>query len=146
MNTSRGFTLIELMIVVAIIAIISALAITVYSASVAKSQLTEAITIADGLKTAVTEYQHEAGSCPVAGQGNVLSPTSYAGRFVAKAVVTGGTGPCVITATMKSTSVASQIQGKTVSLTMIQNTGANGMAMWKCTSTAASIYLPATCR
>lgn len=140
----RGFTLIELMIVVAIIAIISALAITVYSASIAKSQLTEAITIADGLKTAVTEYQHETGSCPVAGQGSILSPASYAGRFVAKAVITGGKGPCVITATMKSQSVSSQIQGKTVSLTMQPST--NGMAMWKCTSTAASIYLPNTCR
>jgi len=143
---TKGFTLIELMIVVAIIAILSALAITVYSASVAKSQMTEAITIADGLKTAVTEYQHVNGSCPVAGQGDVMNPTSYAGRFVASAVVTGGVaGPCVITATMKSTSVSSQIQGKTLSLTMLQS-NSNGMAMWKCTSTAAPMYLPKTCQ
>ena len=144
MKRARGFTLIELMIVVAIIAILASIAITVYSASIAKSQLTEAITVADSLKTAVTTYQHETATCPSAGVGGVLSYASYAGRYVAGATVTtNGSGNCVITATMKSNTVSAPIQGKTVSLTMVPN---SGTAIWQCTSTAATKYLPKTCQ
>lgn len=145
MKHLRGFTLIELMIVVAIVAILAAISITVYMGSVAKSQITEGITIADSMKTAVSEYQHETGTCPSAGVGGILPPASYSGRFVSSATVTpGASGSCVITSLMKSNSVSPLIQGKTISLTMMP--GGGGTAQWKCSSTASAAYLPKTCQ
>lgn len=143
MRSSRGFTLIELMIVVAIVAILASIAITVYYASIAKSQLTEAITIADSMKTAVADYNHQTGGCPSSGVGGLLSPASYSGRFVEKADVSMVGGNCVITATMRSNSVAAPIQGKTLSLTMYPG---NGTEKWECTSNARAMFLPKTCQ
>ena len=95
MKYARGFTLIELMIVVAIIAILSSIAITVYTNSTGKAQLSEAFTLADGLKTDVGEYYTQTGSCPIPGTNGMPAPASYGGNYVASVSVTpSGTG-CV---------------------------------------------------
>jgi type IV pilus assembly protein PilA len=140
---ARGFTLIELMIVVAIIAILTAIGISVYQESIAKSELSEALTISDGLKTSVAEYDHQVGSCPAAGDGGILTPASYGGKYVASASVSGSSGNCVITTLMRSNTVAQKLRGKKVVFTMTAN---SGTAEWKCTSDAPVSYLPQVCR
>jgi type IV pilus assembly protein PilA len=148
-KTQQGFTLIELMIVVAIIAILAAIAIPQYQNYVAKSQFSESQTVADGMKTAVAEYYTQAGSCPKLGTtpGFPLAAASYSGKYVASADITDGTGgnaTCNIEVTFKGTgSVSSGLSQKTATFAGTNN---GGTFSWTCTSDADPKYLPAACQ
>jgi type IV pilus assembly protein PilA len=147
MKRSQGFTLIELMIVVAIIAILASLAITAYSRSTGKAELSEAFTVADGLKTGVLDYYRQTGSCPSVGTpvgGLASNPSSYSGKYVDHADVTSPDGVCLITATMRSSSVIIPLRNKRVMFTM--NSASDSTTIWSCNSDADQIYLPQTCR
>ncbi len=116
----QGFTLIELMIVVAIIGILAAIAIPAYSDYTARSQAAEAYTLLDGLKTPVADavmQDNSATSC---------TPPSSAitsGRYVNDISSAWGAGICTLTATFKATGVNYQLQNKTVVLTFDASTG-----------------------
>ena len=142
-NVQKGFTLIELMIVVAIIGILAAVAIPAYQDYIARSQMAEAMSLSDGLKTAVSEVYGQDGSCPTNGTNGIAS--TIGGTYVATVVTAGtgtATGGCTITSTMKASGVSTGIQGKALTLTM---TNAGGSLTWACTSTAAQKYLPKAC-
>lgn len=150
MNTvQKGFTLIELMIVVAIIGILAAIAIPAYQDYIARSQMAEAMTLTGGLKGAVSEVFAQDGTCPANGSAatnGIAVKTAITGKYVAN-VETAGTaaagGGCTITATMKTSGVSKGISGKTLTLTLSgANTGANN---WACTSNAEQKYLPKSC-
>lgn len=141
-KVQQGFTLIELMIVVAIIGILAAVAIPAYQDYIARAQMTEAMSLTDGLKTAVTEVFSQDGSCPANGSNGIDTATNIKGKYVAQ-VVTGGTAPsCTIVATMLSSGVSTDLQSKTLTLTMTNN---GGSFSWACTSTAKQKYLPKAC-
>ncbi|RJS94994.1 pilin [Salinisphaera sp. Q1T1-3] len=150
MQKQQGFTLIELMIVVAIIGILAAIAIPQYQNYVARSQMAEAVSLTDGLKNDVIEYYSTNGSCPTNGDGSIGSANNYNGQYVAS-VSTGGTAPaCTITATMKSSGVSSGIASDTLTLTMNDNSSGTdaaggGSTSWSCGSTAQAKYLPSSC-
>jgi len=142
----RGFTLIELMIVVAIVAILAAIASSIYIDSVSKSQLSEVFTITDGLKSDVVDYLGQAGKCPVLGQatGFPTAPESYGGVYVGSINIQTIADGCSLTATMRGTgSVTPKLIHKTVTISL-DTTSAS--AQWSCTSTVSPVYLPATCR
>ncbi|HKU17789.1 MAG TPA: pilin [Candidatus Saccharimonadales bacterium] len=143
MRQARGFTLIELMIVVAIIAILSSLAITVYMDSTGKSQLSEAFTIIDGVKTDISDYYTQTGSCPAFGANNLAAGTSYSGKYVASLSIAPAASGCSITAQMRNNTVSPRLQGKTVTFIM---TGTGGSVSWQCSSNADPIYLPRACQ
>ena len=110
----QGFTLIELMIVVAIIGILAAIAIPAYTDYTARAQVSEAVSLMAGLKTPVAEYYHDKGSIPTLVQlGTTTTSGKYVGSIIFTAIATGLT----ITATMKATGVAKTIQSKTITLT-----------------------------
>ncbi|HGF8978672.1 TPA: pilin [Neisseria meningitidis] len=114
MNTlQKGFTLIELMIVIAIVGILAAVALPTYQDYTARAQVSEAILLAEGQKSAVTEYYLNHGKWP---DGNsdagVATSSEIKGKYVEKVEVAKG----VITATMLSTGVNKEIQGKKLSL------------------------------
>ena len=143
MNVQKGFTLIELMIVVAIIGILAAIAIPAYQDYIARSQMTEAMSLASGLKTAVSEVSSQDGTCPSNGTAGIAAASTIKGSYVASVTTAGGaTGPCTIAAKMKSAGVSAGIQGKTLTLTMTNNGGSN---TWTCGSDAAQKYLPKSC-
>jgi type IV pilus assembly protein PilA len=145
-SVQKGFTLIELMIVVAIIAILAAIAIPQYQNYVTKSQFSESQTIADGLKTPIVEYYNQTGKCPTPGVGGISQAVSYSGKYVVSATA-GGTEPkCTITVAFKSTagSVSAPLKGQSVLFTGTDN---GGSFSWICSATAiASKYKPEACQ
>ena len=143
MRKDRGFTLIELMIVVAIIAILSSIGITIYMTSTGKSQLSEAFTIIDGLKTDVSDYYNQTGNCPAFGTNNLAAAASYSGKYVASLNIVSVASGCSITAQMRSNTVSPQLQGKTVTFVM---TGSGGTVNWQCSSNASPVYVPKACQ
>lgn len=148
MRLEKGFTLIEVMIVVAIIAILSTLSMTIYLDSVSKSQLTEAFSVTDGIKGEVSDYFLQRGTCPSLGQSTGFPSTaeSYGGKYVASVSISPGTNNnCFLTVAMRGAgSVTPKLIGKTITLTM--NAASSTEAVWTCASTADPKYLPTTCR
>ena len=91
MNRQHGFTLIELMIVVAIIAILAAIAISQYQDYVIRSQVSEGSSLADGVKTAVAEFYTMNGRFPSANTSAGLAlSTSISGEYVSSVTVRSG--------------------------------------------------------
>ncbi|HGM0150906.1 TPA: pilin, partial [Neisseria gonorrhoeae] len=128
MNTlQKGFTLIELMIVIAIVGILAAVALPAYQDYTARAQVSEAILLAEGQKSAVTEYYLNHGKWPENnGDAGVASPASnIKGKYVQKVEVNNG----VVTATMASSNVNKEIQGKRLSLWAKRQ---DGSVKWFC--------------
>ncbi|HEZ8453269.1 TPA: pilin, partial [Neisseria gonorrhoeae] len=114
MNTlQKGFTLIELMIVIAIVGILAAVALPAYQDYTARAQVSEAILLAEGQKSAVTEYYLNHGKWPANnGDAGVASSAEIKGKYVQKVEVNNG----VVTATMASSNVNKEIKDKKLSL------------------------------
>ncbi|EMU4254563.1 pilin, partial [Neisseria gonorrhoeae] len=92
MNTlQKGFTLIELMIVIAIVGILAAVALPAYQDYTARAQVSEAILLAEGQKSAVTEYYLNHGEWPKDnGSAGVASASTIKGKYVQKVEVNNG--------------------------------------------------------
>lgn len=144
----QGFTLIELMIVVAIIGILAAIALPAYQDYVARSQVSEALTLASAGRTAVSEFKVNNGAWPASNaEAGMEAATDIKGKYVAEVSVLSATGG-VIQATMQSGAPVSQVvQGKTVILSAVSNVGSID---WVCKSGGADAvapkYLPSSCR
>ncbi|ENS9433270.1 prepilin-type N-terminal cleavage/methylation domain-containing protein [Neisseria gonorrhoeae] len=127
MNTlQKGFTLIELMIVIAIVGILAAVALPAYQDYTARAQVSEAILLAEGQKSAVTEYYLNHGEWPKDNaSAGVASASDIKGKYVQSVTVANG----VVTAEMLSSNVNKEIQGKKLSLWAKRQ---DGSVKWFC--------------
>jgi type IV pilus assembly protein PilA len=152
-NVQKGFTLIELMIVVAIIAILAAIAIPQYQNYIIRTQVSEGMNLADGAKTAVAEYYNNKGTWPVQnGSAGLATNKSILGKYVSQVDAAGG----IIVATFSN--VAPQeanlkIKDSVIVLSPYDN---GGTIAWNCKAAStgaggkgtyvADQFLPTACR
>jgi len=146
-RVSTGFTLIELMIVVAIIAILAALALPAYQDYVIRSQVGEGSVLADAAKDAVWEFASNQGHMPLNNTSAGLpTPVSISGKFVQEVTVESGTVTIIFSSTSPQRANAS-IDLKTLIFAPLFS-GTAGAIQWKCqpTGTVDQKYLPTICR
>jgi type IV pilus assembly protein PilA len=156
-SVQKGFTLIELMIVVAIIGILAAIAIPAYQDYLIRSQVSEGLTMAAAAKAGVSEFYANKGTWPTdnntAGMG---AANTIEGKYVSQILVSNGG----IEITYGNEANAANLAGKKVGLT--PGASANGDVIWKCGTAAnpsgwatnatvvatdlAGKYLPSSCR
>jgi type IV pilus assembly protein PilA len=140
----RGFTLIELMIVVAIIGILAAVAIPAYQDYIARAQVSEAVVLVGKGKTSLAEYFSDRGSWPTDASEVLVNQN---GKYTSTTTLGSGAGESTssitVTAHIKSSGVNTSITSGQLKLAT-----SDGGKTWNCTtgSNLQARYVPAACR
>ncbi len=145
-SIQKGFTLIELMIVVAIIAILAAIAIPAYQDYLIRAQVSEGMVLGSSFETALAEYYQNTGKFPTSAisAGLPTAATSTTGKYVVS--VDGVATPGVIQATFGGGQVNTAIKGDVLALSAFTNGGTTSWSCASATTTVPTKYLPTTCR
>lgn len=136
-----GFTLIELMIVIAILGILAGLAIPIYQQYVIRAQVTEGLSLAGGAKTAVGDFISSTGRFPPSNQSaRLATATSISGSYVSQVDVTGGLIKVTYGGNKANTAIKNDIL-------LLSPSTTSSSIHWRCHSkTLAVRYLPSACR
>jgi type IV pilus assembly protein PilA len=138
----KGFTLIELMIVVAIIGILASFALPAYQEYLARAQVAEAVTLSGSGKAPLSEYFADRGAWP-SQAADVMGTVS--GKYTSAITITGGANTnttLVMETRLRDTGTNVQIAGRTLEIL-----SGNGGTSWSCTGgTLSAKFRPVACR
>lgn len=147
-KVQQGFTLIELMIVVAIIGILAAVAIPAYQDYTIRAQVSEGLSLASGAKTAMAEFYNQKGRFPTGANANdslgLQAPTDITGSYVSQ--VDAGTNTGGVIEVTFGEDVNAQISGDILDISAVTSAGS---IKWTCkpgSTPIADKYLPTNCR
>jgi len=139
MRGNRGFTLIELMIVVAIISLLAAIALPAYQDYVARTQVVEGYSLASDARTAVAAYYADRQNFPSDNEdAGLADPDSIVGRYVSRVVLQANG----LIEVEFGNSASAKILGQKLALTMTDD---GGSLRWSCSGLDPR-YLPSACR
>lgn len=144
MNTikNKGFTIIELMIAVAIIGILAAIAVPAYSDYTTRARVTEGLSFADAAKTVVAENAQSGASDLSAGW---VTPSATSN--ISRIVVNGTTGAITVTTTSAAGDGTFTLTPSAGGATLAAGTATNNAITWTCAAgTLATKFLPSQCR
>lgn len=145
----KGFTLIELMIVVAIIGILAAIAIFAYQNYTTRSQVSEALGMASTYKGEMISVYGDTGACPTSLQEMGVISSGVIGSKYVQSIGLNSTFPgavCAFEFTFSSSGINAGVAGKKLIFAMMNYAG-NGSARWECASTEIrQLYLPSACK
>lgn len=136
-NVQKGFTLIELMIVVAIIGILAAVALPAYQDYTTRAKVSEVILMAAPAKLAVSETSSSLGDLASVTATNTGYSFPGATKYVSNVVITATTGVVTVT---------SAVPGAAGDIILTPTVVAAGQLKWKCTTTITEKFVPAECR
>ena len=140
-RNNKGFTLIELMIVVAIIGILASIALPAYQSYTIRAQVSEGLELSGPAQTAVAAYVYDYGTFPTDNNDAALEvATNYSGSYVSSISVSGA-----VISIQFGNNANAQIDGETITLTAVDNAGSLG---WTCASGGVikNVYLPSSCK
>lgn len=136
MKKQQGFTLIELMIVVAIVAILAAIALPAYSDYMKRSKVTEAVAAAGACKTSVAEYYASQNALPT--DTDAAGCSDIASQYVSSVEVAAGVITVAVNDTNTGTGAGDIVLTPTVT--------SDNITAWVCTTTLEKKFAPASCR
>ncbi|GLQ47103.1 pilin [Dyella lipolytica] len=143
-SMQKGFTLIELMIVVAIIAILAAIAIPAYQNYLIRAQVSEGAVLGSAAETSLAEFYQNTGHFPtVLASSGLATPASVQGKYVTSV---DGTSTAGVIIAVFGNQANSAINGSQLGLSAITS---GGTVAWSCNNahtTVAAKYLPTSCR
>lgn len=147
----NGFSLIEAMVVVAIISILAAIAIPIYIGYESQAEASEAFTLTMNLRGQMVEFMNTYSTCPQASDTGFTSISQLQGHYVASVSIgghypTSGEGPaCTVSATFAQDGVAPGLRGGVITLHAVLH-GKSSIS-WTCSSNnVAKMYVPVGCR
>lgn len=139
---NKGFTLIELMITVAIVGILSAIALPAYQDYTIRSQIAEGMNMVSGAKTFVIDYYTNTGLFPV--DNAQAGYPGASGQYTSNINIS--TGNIIITFSSVSPQKAhTALDGATVTYSPVVDAGTDNIT-WECSASIADKYLPSSCR